>query len=327
MFLKKRMFTLSVICLTVSSLTAVAAMPERPEIRAAAAYVTDCDTGAALYAKNADAQVSPGGTTMMMTAILGLELGQGKMDRNVTIAPESTQLDSDVAVLGLRADRTATLGNALAGMMTYSGCDAAMDIAATVASSQRDFVDKMNDKALAIGAVHTHFTNPSGLPESGHYSTAADLAKIAAYGMKNSDFRTLVSRSSYEMTYSDGDTETLTSLNELLAGQYGGANGVRTGSTDNGGPCLIASATREGKTLVAAVMNSSDRFGDAAALLDYGFAVLKEKGASGSDFATATAGKSDENPYVLRDAPAGQTLSQLAAEQAAAAQHTQQSAL
>lgn len=289
-------------CLTVTS-AGFAETPTAPQISAKAAYVMDADSGAEIYAKNAEGRMYPGGTTTMMTCILGLEKGQNVLDKAITIAEDSLTLDSDVSVLGLYRGDKVTLRNAMTGMMTASGCDVAIDVAETVSPTQADFVSQMNSKAAAIGADHTNFVNPHGLPDENQYTTARDMAKIAAYGMKIPEFRNMVSHKTFDMPYMDNGTKHCESTNDFLSSDFQGANGIKTGYTDMGGPCLVASATRNGRTLIASIMNSEDRFGDAKALLTYGF---QKQDQSSSD---------DENVYVVRDAPAGQTLTQLAQSQ------------
>ena len=261
----------------------------------------------------------------------------------MTVSDASQQLAGDVSRLGIYPGDKVTLRNALTGMMTVGGCDAAYDAAVTVSPSLDSFVQAMNAKAAAIGASHTHFTNPAGLPDENHYSTARDLAKIGAYAMKSADFRGLVNHASFDMPYADSGTKHCETTNEFLTSGFMGADGIKTGATNDGGPCLVASATRDGHTLVASILNSSDRAGDAAALLTYGFAQLAAPAAPVSAATNATAAEKAavaasravtqaanaynasadaEEAYVLRDAPAGQTLSQIAAQQKQAAQIT-----
>ena len=292
MSLKKLIVTALTACLTVSA-AAFAETPEPPSVSAQAAYVVDTATGDELYAKNPDQRMYPGSTTKIMTGILGIELGQDKMDQPITIAPDSLTLESDASVLGLQPGDKVTLRNALTGMMIVSGCDAAVDVAETVTPSQTEFVRQMNAKAAALGATNTHFTNPHGLPDPNHYTTARDLTKIAAYGMTLSEFRDMVKRSEFDMPYMDGGYKHCTSTNYFLTSGFPGANGIKTGTTNAGGPCLVVSATQNGRTVIATILNSADRYGDAQALMKYGFSVLKPL----------------ENVYVIRKAPAGQTLS------------------
>lgn len=338
MSLKTSIAVVLAACFTMFSASALAA---EPQIDAQAACVIDSTTGNELYAKNADQRMYPGGTTMMMTSILGVE--SGKLDTVMTVSDASQQLAGDVSRLGIYPGDKVTLRNALTGMMTVGGCDAAYDAAVTVSPSLDSFVQDMNAKAAAIGASHTHFTNPAGLPDENHYSTARDLAKIGAYAMKSADFRGLVNHASFDMPYADSGTKHCETTNEFLTSGFTGADGIKTGATNDGGPCLVASATRNGHTLVASILNSSDRAGDAAALLTYGFAQMAVPAAPVSAATNATAAEKAavaasravtqaanaynasadaEEAYVLRDAPAGQTLSQIAAQQKQAAQIT-----
>lgn len=324
MSLKKSILVLLTACFTLGT---AAVMAAAPEINAQSACVIDANTGKELYAKDADHRMYPGGTTMIMTSLLGVE--SGKLDQPLTIAPASQQLPGDVSKLGLYAGDKVTLRHALTGMMTVGGCDAAIDAAVTVAPTEADFVQQMNAKAAALGATGTHFTNPTGLPDAKHYSTARDLAKIAAYAMQSSDFRGLVNHTSYDMPYMDSGTKHCETTNGFLTSGFSGANGVKTGVTNEGGPCLVASATRDGHTLVVSILNSQSRSADAQSLLTYGFSQLTDttapqatanttSQAAAAPSKTAAAADTDrdaEEAYVLRNAPAGQTLSSIAAQQ------------
>lgn len=294
MSLKKMIVMTVVACLSISSL-ALAEAPAAPEVSAQAAYVVDATTGDELYAKNPDQRMYPGSTTKIMTAILGIELGRDKMDQPVNITEDSLNLESDASVLGLQPGDQVTLRNALTGMMIVSGCDAAVDIAETVSPTEAAFVQAMNEKAAALGAANTHFVNPHGLPDPNHYTTARDLTKIAMYGMTLPEFRDIVKRSEFDMPYMNGGYKHCTSTNYFLTSGFAGANGIKTGTTSAGGPCLVVSATQNGRTVIATILNSDDRYGDAQALMTYGFSVLKPL----------------ENVYIIRKAPAGQTLSSL----------------
>lgn len=334
MSLKNKMMALLTACFC---MTGAAAFAAQPQINAQSAYVLDANSGSELYAKNADQRMNPGGTAMIMTSILGVE--SGRLDNTITIGHAGESLPGDVSRLGLEAGDTVTLRNALTGMMTVGGCDAAVDVAASLASSQDAFVQSMNAKAAAIGATNTHFSNPTGLPDSNTYSTAKDLAKIAAYAMRSADFRGLVNHTSFDMPFATSATKHCETTNEFLRSGFAGANGVKTGMTSAGGPALVASATRNGHTLIASVLNSSSRSADAQALLTYGF----ERLASGSTTSTAAASSTaktaaapvrasaseqtaaaDAEAYTLRQAPAGQTLTDVKAKQQQAAQITTQ---
>ena len=133
------------------------------------------------------------------------------------------------------------------------------------------------------------------------------MATMAAYGMKLPEFRDMVSHSEYDMPYINGGSKHCTTTNYFLTSGFPGVNGIKTGTTNAGGPCLVASATQDGRTVIASIMNSDDRFGDAQKLMSYGFSVLKPV-------------EPAENVYILRQAPAGQTLSDIKEKQAQAAE-------
>ena len=166
---------------------------------------------------------------------------------------------------------------ALRGMMVVSGNDAAVAVAETLGGSVAGYADMMNAEAVKMGAKHTHFVNPHGLTAAKHYTTAVDMAKMAAYGMKKfPEFRRIVSLTSYDVQYLDGRTpKHVTTTNRFLTSGYKGADGIKTGFTNAAGDCLVASATRNGRTLLVVLFNDDNRWEDAPAILDYGFRRLQ----------------------------------------------------
>jgi D-alanyl-D-alanine carboxypeptidase (penicillin-binding protein 5/6) len=140
------------------------------------------------------------------------------------------------------------------------------------------FVDKMNEKAAALGCTGTHFANPDGIHENDHYTTAADMLKIATAVLQQELITRTVSRPQVQVRLLSGQTVTWKNSNRLIqennAFSYDGATGLKTGFTDQAGYCLAASAVREGHTAVAIVMGApeeTDRFEDASGLLDISF--------------------------------------------------------
>ena len=132
------------------------------------------------------------------------------------------------------------------------------------------FADRMNRRAWELGLWDTHFVNPHGLDAQGHYSTALDLARLAAAAMENEVFRQAVSTKTIVL-----EGRSLTNHNKLLW-QYDGADGVKTGYTQATGRILVSSAVRDGRRLIAVTMDDGNDWADHAALLDYGFAQLSE---------------------------------------------------
>lgn len=265
MYVKKIAVIFS-LCLFICNIALAKPLPE-PSTGAVSACLIDADDNGVLYGKDEDKIMHPASTTKIMTAILALE--SGKLDEPLVITPEA--VNTEPSSLGLRLGDKITLREALTGMMIVSGNDAAVAVAQTVAGSVPAFAKMMNDKAKELGAVNTHFVNPHGLTAQGHYSTAHDMAIIASYAMKKSEFREIVSKKAYDMKYMDGHTEYVTTTNRFLKSGFKGANGIKTGFTNAAGDCLVASATRGQKTLITVFYNDDYRWEDAPAWLEFGF--------------------------------------------------------
>ena len=196
--------------------------------------------------------------------------GKDKLDKPLHISWEAA--NTEPSSLGIAPGDQITLKEAMRGMMVVSGNDAAVAVAETVGGSVAGFADMMNAEAVKMGATHSHFVNPNGLTAAGHHTTAVDMARMAAYGLKHyPEFAYTVALPSYQMHYIDGHTKYVTTTNHFLTSGYEGASGVKTGYTQAAGDCLVASATRNGHTLVVALFNDDDRWEDAPAILDYGF--------------------------------------------------------
>lgn len=244
--------------------------PAVPETGAVAASLLDGKTGKILAEKEGDLRIYPASTTKILTCIISLEEGKAMLDRDAVITPRA--MGQDGTNLGVRPDMPISLHELLYGMMLISGNDAAVAAAETVGGSYDRFVEMMNEKAASIGAVHSHFANPNGLTDPNHYSTANDMVRIAAYAMRNPDFRDIVKRSTYPMRYRNGLYRDVKNRNEFLDSGYEGADGIKTGMTEAAGDCVIVSAERNGRLLIAGFYNDEKRWSDAKAWLDYGFA-------------------------------------------------------
>jgi D-alanyl-D-alanine carboxypeptidase (penicillin-binding protein 5/6) len=225
----------------------------------------EAGTGQVLYEHGAREERPPASTTKIMTAILALELG--RLDTPVKVSKYAATTPG--ASIYLTTGEVVKLGDLVKGALLNSGNDATVAIAENLAGTEEEFAWLMNRKARQLGANHTHFKNPHGLPDPGHYTTAYDLALMARYALGNPVFRRLVATQEDQIPAPDG-VRYLYNTNRLL-GSYPGADGVKTGTTNAAGQCLVASATREGRQLIAVVLGSSDRYADARALLDYGF--------------------------------------------------------
>lgn len=246
-----------------------------PPSKAVSAALIDGNTGEVLADKEGSLRIYPASTTKILTCIIALEEGKAKLDQNAVISPRA--MAQDGTNIGLRPDMPLSLHQLLYGMMLISGNDAAVSVAETVGGSYGRFIEMMNEKAASIGVHDSHFVNPNGLTDPNHYTTAYDMAKIAAYAMKNPDFRDIVKRPSYPMTYRNGVYRNVENRNEFLTSQYEGANGVKTGMTEAAGDCLVASAERDGRLMIVALYDDTDRWKEARTWLDYGFAEAEKK--------------------------------------------------
>lgn len=237
-----------------------------------AAILMNARTGEVLYEKNGDKREYPASMTKMMTCILSVE--SGRADLAVTITPFA----ADVETTRVRPGEQARLRDLTRQMMLISDNGAALAIAETLGGSEAQFAAMMNRKAREIGAFHTHFVNPNGMPDANHYSTAHDIALIAAYGLRNPEFRKIVGTKASTIYYlQPAGYKTYCENTNALLYSYPGCTGLKTGWTRAAGGCLAASAMRGDTELIAVVMHSDDeetRASEAAALLDYGFSAL-----------------------------------------------------
>ena len=241
-----------------------------PNVTATAAIVIEATTGQVIYARNAEQRMFPASTTKIMTLILGLE--HGKLDETVTVGQNAFGVEG--SSLYLEVNDKMPLGELLEGMILLSGNDAATAVAEHVAGNVPNFAAQMTKRAKELGCKNTNFTNPHGLPDPNHYTTAHDLALIAAYGYSLDKFENIVSLKEKDYAWLHGDDKKLQTENQMLK-LYRGGNGVKTGYTQAAGRCLVSAAKRGDVQLVAVVLDSLFMWHDSVALLDYGFANVK----------------------------------------------------
>lgn len=262
---------------------AVAPGDPLPGLSARSAIVLDAATGLVLYERNADERRYPASTTKIMTLILALE--KGDLDHMVTISQAAEGVEG--STLWLKAGERIPLRELLYGMMMHSGNDATVAIAEHIYGSVPAFARQMTERARELGARDTSFVNANGLPDDDHYTTARDLAFIAAYGYSLPEFEDIVSTREKSYSWVHDENKQLRNENQMLW-FYPGGNGVKTGYTDKAGRCLVSGAKHDGIQLVAVVLDSLFMWNDSIALLDYGFeqiepvTVLKEGETVGS---------------------------------------------
>ena len=241
-----------------------------PAIKAGAAVLMEAKTGEVLYAKNAHRVLPPASTTKIMTAILAIE--KGNLRDRVWVGPKAAGKSGSSMRLALGESRT--LEELLYGLMLPSGNDAAVAIAEHIAGTEWGFAQMMTEKAKSLGLRNTGFQNASGLPAYGHYTTAYDLAFLTRYALKNQIFARIVCTKVKTVPGPrKGSTRRLSNNNKLLW-DYKYATGVKTGYTSSAGSCLVASATKNGKTLIAVILRSAQRYVGAERLFEYGFALI-----------------------------------------------------
>lgn len=249
--------------------TTVATQPEisPPSVSAESAVLIDED-GEVLYEKNANAKGYPASTTKIMTALVTLEkLDELGLDiKSEIIVPEEA-VGIEGSSIYLKKGERLTIEELLYGLMLRSGNDSAAALAVCMGGSLGEFVSMMNERAAALGCSGTHFTNPSGLYEENHYTTASDLAKIAHEAMKREDFREIVRAKDWQ---SEDGSRSFHNKNKTVF-QYEGATGIKIGFTKASGRTLVASAERDGRQMIAVVLRDGNWFNDAYALMDYGF--------------------------------------------------------
>ncbi|MFJ9030861.1 D-alanyl-D-alanine carboxypeptidase family protein [Streptomyces sp. NPDC102274] len=279
----------AVISLTAGALMAVSALASpaqaatAPSVSAKGGFLLNNATGATVYSKTADTRRQMASTTKIMTAAVVLSTKGVDLNRKVTVkqAYRDYVAQQGASTADLRTGDKLTVRQLLYGTMLPSGCDAAYALAdtfgtgSTNAARTKSFIAKMNAKAVELKLKNTKFDSFDGISQAGNnYTTPRDLAKIAQYAMKWTNFRAAVKATSYKSTAptSTGGTRTYTWYNtNKLLGSYSGAIGIKTGTGTAAGPCLVFAATRGSKTLVGVVLNSADRYKDAAKLLDHGF--------------------------------------------------------
>lgn len=248
------------------SLCVPAVVQAMPEVTATAAVLMDAESGRVYFAKNAGQRRYPASLTKIMTAIIGLE--SGNLEETVTV----NRSETDGSIIDLQKGDRLTLENLIKAALICSANDATVAIAEYIGGSHDNFVHMMNAKAKAIGAFHSRYTNTNGLHNPNHYSTAYDIALITRYALRNPQFAGLVKTGEAVIKWQYPERELpVSNSNRLLFSGYPGIDGVKTGTTFMAGNCLVASATRSGKLLVAVVLSSEDRYRDARALLDFGF--------------------------------------------------------
>ena len=248
---------------------------EQPDLdlSAASAVLMEKETGALLYEKESHQQLEPASVTKVMTLLLIMEdLDSGRLSKEDLVTVSAAAAGMGGSQVYLKEGEQLSAGELIKCIAVVSGNDAAVAMAEHLAGSEAAFVERMNRRAQELGMKDTAFVNCTGLPAAGHHSSAYDIALMSReLILHHPDIRT------YTTIWMDSIRDGafgLTNTNRLVR-FYPGATGLKTGSTDSALYCLSATAERDGMELIAVVMKSptsAQRFEDAKALLDYGFA-------------------------------------------------------
>ena len=240
-------------------------------VSAECAVLMEAESGNVIYEKNADKRRLIASTTKIMTALVALE--NYDITQTVTVSEKAVGVEG--SSIYLTKGEKLSMEDLLYAVMLESANDAAAAVAVEVAGSIEAFAEMMNAEAKSIGLMNTHFTNPHGLDDSEHYSTAFDMASLTRHALTNDTFRTIVS--SYKRVIplkGDEGSRVLVNHNKLIK-MYDGAVGVKTGFTKKSGRCLVSAAERDGVVLIAITLNAPDDWNDHKRMFDTGFAMYE----------------------------------------------------
>ena len=202
-----------------------------------------------------------------MTATLALRAVP--WERKITVARSVTRVP--LVREGLRTGEHVKAWKLFYALLLFSGNDDANQLAISSAGSVHAFLREMNAEARELGLRDTHYTSPSGIRDHGNYSTPWDLAALTRYAFRNPRFNQLVRTKEIHVRWAAPTNSKIYVNNNFLLHLYTGANGVKTGYTHESGWCLVASATKHGRRLIAVVLDSPNMYADARRLLNLGF--------------------------------------------------------
>ena len=235
-----------------------------PKTSASSVIVINVSNGNVLYEKNPDQIRAPASTTKLLTGLIVAE--SGNLERPVTVAQVDTF--AEPVKLNIKPGEIYQRIDLLRALLVKSPNDVARCLARDNAGSIEAFAERMNQRAFALGATHSHFVNPNGLPDARQYSTARDLSTIARVAYANPTIRSIVCLPQLVFRFANGRTRELENTNKLLK-RLPYCNGMKTGYTEAAGKCLIASGSRPGKDIIVVVLGDSHSgvWRDAGALL------------------------------------------------------------
>lgn len=283
-FLKFRHFWIGALAFLLTTACLIPVVPgvsaeslwEVPVLASEAAILMDADTGQILFEKNMDARMYPASITKVLTGYLALKYAG--MDTEITMSETAySQVPRTSSHIALMPGERLSMEDALYALALVSANDAATGIAETVSGSIEDFAELMNQEAAAMGATHSHFVNPNGMPAEDHYTTALDMARITAVAIRMPSFLEVFGSKAYDMKATNlSAARSLVSKNQFIDETWPveGLLFSKTGWTSSALGTLVTAVKRDGVTLIAVTLKSSmleDKYTDTLALLDYGF--------------------------------------------------------
>lgn len=268
-------------------------------VKAKAALLEDMDSDTVLYAQKADEKIYPASMTKVMTALLVLDAVQaGKLSLNQKLTAGGTTwngLEADTSSANIQVGEKLTVKELLECLLIQSAGESANVLAVGVSGSIENFVQDMNKKAQELGCKGTHFVNPTGMPDTDHYTTCNDLYLMAKAAMKYNEFKKIVSSVDCRIGKTNkSDARHFYNTNGLLSNMrysgyvYSKCIGIKTGSTEDAGYCLLSAAQQDGKTLIAVVTGCKNpidkagnvqrlQFSESSRLLQWGFDNFSER--------------------------------------------------
>lgn len=259
--MKKTLSLFIAVLLAISPLAASAV-----SVSAESAVLINGESGEVLYSKDADKRRGPASTTKIMTALVAIE--NCPIDKIVTVSPDAVGVEGSSVYL--KAKEKISMESLLYALLLSSANDAAAAIAYEVAGGIPEFAELMNEKAASLGLVNTHFSNPHGLDDAEHYTTARELALIARAALENETFSKIVSTKK-KLILRDGEESRLLVNHNRLLFEYDDVIGVKTGYTKRCGRTLVSASEKDGVFLIAVTLSDGNDWADHRAMLDYGY--------------------------------------------------------
>jgi len=242
------------------------------DVSANSAILINADTMDVLYSKQEHEKRGIASTTKILTSLIALEYGEP--EKQIIAKKEAVTVEG--TSIGLKAGDRITLKSLVYGMLLESGNDAANVTAFAISGSITEFSVLMNKYAKSIGMTNSNFTNPSGLTDENHYSTAYDMALLTSFAIKNPIFKKICSTESAVIDFGTPEISRKLSNHNRLLEEYDGVFGVKTGYTKASGRCLVTACEKNGVTLICVTLNAYDDWNDHKKLYDYGFSLYSD---------------------------------------------------